>query len=219
MEYVNPETELFTKLADLARETQAYLIVGAKEKIPGSDENKFYNTALLLSPKGEKIGSYYKNNPVQFFDDGTPGNSFPVFDTELGKIGIAICYDMDFPYVFRNLVNNGAEILAVPTYDAMWWSELQHFQHSAMAPARAIEYRRWAIRAASSGISQIIDPFGRVKESLGVGLTGTISGEADAKSLLTFYASFGYLLAPFCLVFVVSYFVFELVFEVRKRGN
>ena len=218
MQYVNPDTELFTKLADLARESQAYLIVGAKEKIPGSDDNKFYNTALLLSPTGEKIGSYYKNNPVQFFDDGTPGNSFPVFDTELGKIGIAICYDMDFPYVFRNLVQNGAEILAVPTYDAMWWSELQHLQHSAMAPARAIEYRRWVVRAASSGISQVIDPFGRVKESLGVGLTGTISGEIEGRSSLTFYASFGYLLPPFCLVLVVGYFVFELIVEIRKRG-
>lgn len=219
MEYVDRDTELFDRLSNLAKETQAYLIVGAKEKNPKQEGNKFLNTALLLSPKGEKIGSYYKNNPVQFFDDGSPGDSFPVFDTELGKIGIAICYDMDFPYVFRNLVKNGAEILAVPTYDAMWWSQLQHLQHSAMAPARAIEYRRWVVRAASSGVSQIIDPFGRVKESLGVGLTGTISAEVERRSLLTFYASFGYLLAPFCLVLVVGYLGFELIVEVKKKAN
>lgn len=219
MEYVDRDTELFNQLSDLARKTQAYLIVGAKEKTHEKEENKFYNTALLLSPKGEKIGSYYKNNPVQFFNDGTPGDSFPVFETELGKIGIAICYDLDFPHVFRNLVKNGAEILAVPTYDAMWWSELQHLQHSAMAPARAIEYRRWVVRAASSGVSQIIDPFGRVTESLGVGLTGTISGEIERRSLLSFYASFGYLLAPFCLLVVMSYFGFELIVKVKKVFN
>ena len=88
-----------------------------------------------------------------------------------------------------------------------------------MAPARAIEYRRWVVRAASSGVSQIIDPFGRVKESLGVGLTGTISGEIEGRSLLTFYARFGYLLAPFCLILVLSYLGFESIFEVRKIVN
>ena len=106
-EYVDQGTELFPKLSQIAIDIQAYLIVGAQEKVPDSaNPNKFYNTALLLSPTGEKIGSYYKNNPVQFFDDGIPGKTFPVFDTEIGKIGIAICYDMDFSHVFLNLVRN-----------------------------------------------------------------------------------------------------------------
>ncbi|MGK7919761.1 MAG: apolipoprotein N-acyltransferase [Trichodesmium sp.] len=214
-QYVDPDTKLFKKLSQIAIDTQAYLIVGAQEKVPDS-ANSFYNTALLLSPTGEKIGSYYKNNPVQFFDDGIPGKTFPVFDTEIGKIGIAICYDMDFSHVFLNLVRNGAEILAVPTYDAMEWSEIQHLQHSAMAPARAIEHRRWVVRSASSGTSQIINPYGEIQQSLDVGLTGTISGKVEKRSPLTFYASFGYLLTPICLVLVISYLGYELVCYIKN---
>ncbi|MGB3510167.1 MAG: nitrilase-related carbon-nitrogen hydrolase [Microcoleaceae cyanobacterium] len=217
-EYVDAGTKLFKKLSQIAIDTQAYLIVGAQEKVPDAPQ-KFYNTALLLSPTGEKIGSYHKNNPVQFMDDGIPGKNFPVFDTEIGKIGIAICYDMDFSNVFLNLVRNGAEILAVPTYDAMEWSEIQHLQHSAMAPARAIEHRRWVIRATSSGISQIINPYGEIQASLDVGLTGTISGKIEKRSALTFYANFGYLLAPICLVIVISYLGYELVLDIKKTVN
>ncbi len=217
-EYIDPDTKLFKKLSQIAIDTQTYLIVGGQEKVPNSSKN-FYNTALLLSPTGEKIGSYYKNNPVQFFDDGTPGKTFPVFDTEIGKIGIAICYDMDFSHVFLNLVRNGAEILTVPTYDEMGWSEIQHLQHSAMAPTRAIEHRPWVVRAASSGISQIINPYGEIQQSLDVGLTGTISGKIDKRSPLTFYASFGYLLTPICLVLVISYLGYELVLDVKNTFN
>ncbi len=152
-------------------------------------------------------------------NDGIPGKNFPVFDTEIGKIGIAICYDMDFSYVVLNLVRNGAEILTVPTYDPMEWSEIQHLQHSAMAPARAIEHRRWVVRAASSGISQIINPYGEIKQSLDVGLTGTISGKIDKRSPLTFYASFGYLLTPICLLLVISYLGYELVLDIKNTLN
>ncbi len=215
-DYVDEETEIFKKLSQLAAETRAYLIVGAKERAIDRPDS-FYNTALLLSPDGKKIGSYYKNNTVQFFNDGIPGKNFPVFQTQWGKLGIAICYDMDFPHVFRNLVKNGAEILAVPTYDAMWWSSLQHQQHSAMAPARAVEYRRWMVRAASSGISQIIDPYGRVQNSLDVGLTGTVLGKIDVRSDLTFYARVGYLLPRLCLVVVLAYFGYELAIAFRQQ--
>lgn len=216
LKYVDPGTELFKKLSQIAIDTEAYLIVGAKEKAPNAPE-KFYNSALLLSPKGEKIGSYYKNNPVQFMDDGIPGKTFPVFDTEIGKIGIAICYDMDFSHVFLNLVRNGAEILTVPTYDAMEWSKIQHLQHSAMAPARAVENRRWVVRSTSSGISQIINPYGQIQASLDVGLTGTISGKIDKRSPLTFYARFGYLLTPICLLLFISYWGYELVLALKKN--
>ena len=88
-----------------------------------------------------------------------------------------------------------------------------------MAPARAIEHRRWVVRAASSGVSQIINPYGEIQESLDVGLTGTISGKIDKRSPLTFSAIFGYLLTPICLVLVISYLGYELVLDVQNTLN
>jgi apolipoprotein N-acyltransferase len=83
-----------------------------------------------------------------------------VFATGAGRVGVAICFDFDFAHTSRQLVWNGAELLVVPTYDAADWGAAQHLQHSAMTTARAVEHRRAVVRAASSGISQIVDPDG-----------------------------------------------------------
>ncbi|HIK12025.1 MAG TPA: hypothetical protein IGS52_17495 [Oscillatoriaceae cyanobacterium M33_DOE_052] len=217
-EFIDEDTETFQKLSQLAAQLNTHLIVSAKEKVP-EHPDKFYNTALLLAPNGKKIGSYYKNNPVQYFDDGTPGKKFPVFPTEIGKIGIAICYDMDFSHVLINLVKNGAEIIAIPTYDAMWWTPLQHLQHSAMAPARAIEHRRWIVRPTSSGISQIIDPYGRIQTSLPVGETGVISGLIDRRTDITLYNIIGYRIPQSCVFLVIMYLGIELLMAIKFRSK
>lgn len=61
------------------------------------------------------------------------------------------------------------------------------------------------MRSVNSGISQIINPYGKIQASLDVGLTGSISGKIEKRSLLTFSGSFGYLLTPICVVLVIGY--------------
>ncbi|MFQ5810810.1 MAG: apolipoprotein N-acyltransferase, partial [Armatimonadota bacterium] len=146
------------RLSAAAATSRVTLVIGCGERAGQADPEAFYNSALVIGPDGRVLGSYHKHHPVQFFNDGLPGRGFPTFATEAGQLGVAICYDMDVAPIFRTLVRHGAQVLAVPTYDAADWGRLQHAQHSAMAQARAVEVRRWVVRAASSGISQIIDP-------------------------------------------------------------
>ncbi|MFH0894996.1 MAG: nitrilase-related carbon-nitrogen hydrolase [Bacteroidota bacterium] len=178
----------------------------------------FYNTAYLLS-KGEIFGRYYKNNPVQFVNDGFPGNSFPVFQTDFCKAGILICYDMDYSYVSRNLTKNGAEILLIPTLDAMRWSETQHIQHSAMTSMRAVENGRFIARAASSGISQIIDPNGKLLFSIPIGKTDVVSGKIMPISDFTFYTLYGYLFPYLCifgsLILIIATLLSKKIFSTQ----
>jgi apolipoprotein N-acyltransferase len=143
-------------------------------------------------------------NPIQFFNDGDKGTEFSVFDTRLGVIGILICYDMDYSYVARGLVRSGAEMLVIPTYDALSWSALQHEQHSAMASMRAVENGRYLTRAASSGISMIIDPHGRRSDEIGIGDSAVSVGQVQALDSMTFYSRAGYLFPWFCAVAVLS---------------
>jgi predicted amidohydrolase len=99
-------------LCALARELDIYIVSGLAE----AAEGKFYNSAVFCGPEGY-IGTYRKlhlwNRENLFFEKGDLG--LPVFDTPLGRIGIAICYDGWFPETFRQLAMKGAELVCVPT--------------------------------------------------------------------------------------------------------
>jgi apolipoprotein N-acyltransferase len=221
MDYPLDDPRLLPRLSQAAREARAYLAVGCKERVPGGPEGAFHNATLVLDPGGNVIGSYHKRYPVQFFNDGVKGQSFPAFPTLFGRMGIAICYDLDFAPVSRKLVSNGAEFLVIPSYDAIWWGRNQHLQHSAMAPGRAVEHRRWVLRATSSGISQIIDPSGNVVESLGIGEEGVLVGEMAPGAGLTPYDRGGYLISHICLALTVAFLIVEAAGDLARwrRGR
>ncbi len=212
------DPELFGMLADCARRRAAYLVVGCKESIAGRDpEREFRNAALILSPDGEVVGSYYKHHPIQFFRDGVPGEGYPVFEAADARIGIAICYDFDFAHLSRGLVRNGAELLLVPTYDEIAWSELQHRQHSAMTRGRAVEHRRWVIRPTSSGETQIVDPYGTVCASVPIGGEGVALALVEPSQRLTLYDRVGFVVPYLCLFCAVAWIVLGLARLVRKE--
>ena len=96
----------------LAQELGIHLVAGITER----DGDALYNSALVTGPHGY-VGTYRKSHLWDrenlFFVKGNLG--FPVFDTALGKVGVAICYDGWFPETFRQLALRGAEIVCVPT--------------------------------------------------------------------------------------------------------
>ena len=96
----------------LARELGIHIVAGITER----EGDLLYNLALVTGPNGY-IGTYRKahlwGRENLFFAKGNLG--FPVFDTALGRIGVAICYDGWFPETFRQLALAGAEIVCVPT--------------------------------------------------------------------------------------------------------
>ena len=98
--------------AALAAELGIHLVAGIAEKAGGT----LYNAAVIVGPEGY-IGTYRKahlrDRENLFFARGDLG--FPVFDTALGKVGVAICYDGWFPETIRQLALGGAEIVCIPT--------------------------------------------------------------------------------------------------------
>lgn len=191
---VSASSPEMARLQALAREMDAALVVGCKGTAPGT----WRNIALVLGPDGEVLGDYTKHVPVQFFDDGVAGTGYPVFATPAGRLGACICYDLDFPWVTRGLVRAGAEILAVPTLDLERWGSLQHAQHTANARVRAVEHRRFVVRACSSGTSQVIAPDGRIVAAVGGMAPGAAVGKVAPVSARSPYDRAGWLLAPAC---------------------
>ena len=107
-----------------------------------------------------------------------------------------VCYDGLFTDHPRRLAALGAELILVPVMDAARWPDQELWQHADMAPLRSIELRRSTVRAASSGISQIIDPAGRVVASRNREEgPGIIAATVPMSSQTTLFVRGGYLFA------------------------
>ncbi len=149
-------------LAGSAREHQAYVCAAGDTRFPTSDSCPFDNVAWLIGPDGNVVARQLKAVPIPLFRDGNPARTQEVAATPYGRVSIYICYDGTFTDVPRRLVDLGAELLLAPVMDVQDWPAQERREHADLAIFRAIELRRCVVRAASSGISQVIDATGRV---------------------------------------------------------
>lgn len=104
--------------ADLAGELGVHLVLGTYER--GPERGVVYNAAVVLSPAGELLGVYRKTHPfgTERADGGgwtTPGEDILVVDTSLGRIGVIICFDGDYPELSRITALAGAELICRPS--------------------------------------------------------------------------------------------------------
>ncbi|MFH1724905.1 MAG: nitrilase-related carbon-nitrogen hydrolase [Elusimicrobiota bacterium] len=186
-------------LADKLRDSRSVAVIGAAA-FPEAKGDRMRNYSWVLAPGGASLGSYDKLHPVPYVEHNLPANPDPrPVDTPLGRLGLQICYDLDFEDGVRAMVRQGAQLLVVTNLDPMEWGAWEHAQHSAMSPARAVESGLWIARAASSGVSQIIDPLGRVRGSLPAGESGVLLGKVRLARAGTPYTAWGWLIAPLCL--------------------
>jgi apolipoprotein N-acyltransferase len=110
-------------------------------------------------------------------------------------IGVLICFESIFPDISRKLCKDGAGLLVNMSNDAWfktWSTPEQHLQFLCF---RAIETRRWVIRAVNHGISAIIDPHGRVVDRIGLLKEGMIVGDIQKIDYVSFYVRFGPIIA------------------------
>jgi len=99
-----------------------------------------------------------------------PGPPQPPLDLPLGpdrqvRLGILICFESTFPYLGRERVLAGADLLVVPTNDGWFGRSRAPGQHLLQAAMRALETRRPLVRAGNTGISAVIRPSGRISQA------------------------------------------------------
>lgn len=182
-------------LGELARLHRIHLLVGSVAE--RCDEKRCYNTSLLFGPDGHLLDFYRKIHLFdidipggpRFQESATiaPGNTPVVVSTELGKIGLSICYDLRFPLLYQRLVEMGAEILTVPSAFTLQTGK-DHWH--PLLRARAIEAQSYLLAPAqdgkhdtsglrhSYGHSLIADPWGTVLAECGDG-PGLCLAEVD----------------------------------------
>jgi apolipoprotein N-acyltransferase len=178
----------------------------------------YTNSAYLVTPEGVSPTRYDKVHLVPFgeyvprwarfaFTDSlvrevgafTPGETPLVLPARV-PIGVAICFEVVFPDLAAAEVRAGAELMTTLTNDGWYgfsWAPSQHFTQVRL---RAAETQRWFVRAALTGISGFIDPFGRVVASTGVGETGLLIEVVRPMCGLTPRARWGDWWAVLCAV-------------------
>ena len=149
-----PAQELFTRKA---REHGCYIVVPTY--LLDSKEKKLCsNAAILVGRKGEVMGTYRKIHLVVSLERGTmedgatPGNALPVFDCDFGKLGIQICYDMDFEDGWTELARKGAELIAWPTQSPQ----------TSQPAFRARAHRCYIVSSTWRHNASIFEPTGKI---------------------------------------------------------
>jgi apolipoprotein N-acyltransferase len=184
---------------DVARANHAMLLFGAEEQ-PNLRKPGYYNTAYLLDRDGRLLGTHRKNHPVHFFEDGWASRIARPIDSPVGRIGVAICFDMDYPDVARRLAAEGARVFLVPNMDPGYWGAVQRRGHRLMFEMRAAECGRWLARADVAGGTSVVDPFGRQVRHVSTSGPCSIDAVVGLESSTTPYVRGGWRFGQACLV-------------------
>jgi apolipoprotein N-acyltransferase len=230
--YLEQEPMLAAMLAGVAVRHHADLLIGG----PRFEDGHTYNAARLLTSAGRNGGHYDKRRlvlfaeekPMRFAAAADPNESPEEFTPGTGAsvlrsfvpIGVSICHEIVHPDLTRASVRDGAEMLVNIANDG-WLDGGYGFagpQHLAMAVFRAVETRRWLVRAATTGTSAVIDPYGTIVAAQAPGTAGVVRAGVAGRRTVTPYVRFGDAFALACTGLVASWFLTRALARLRRRA-
>jgi apolipoprotein N-acyltransferase len=198
----------------LARQAKVPFLVGSDQIGREAGGFKYYNSAFLVQADGTSGAAYRKMHLVPFGEyvplkrvlffaaplveavsDFSAGADAVLLPVGTHTISTSICYEVVYPALVRRFVTGGSEMLTTITNDAWFGPTSAPYQHFEQASMRAIEEGRYMVRAANTGISGIVDPYGRVLERTDIYQAAVVVGEARFLRSSTFYARHGDILA------------------------
>ncbi len=207
----------------MARDAGAYAVVGSVN-FADPEHRQPKNTAMVLDPQGRVVLAYDKIHlvpfgeyvPVWAFPDlvgkitheagnFVPGSSYRAAETSEGAMSLFICYESIFPQLVRRLVPEGPAVLVNISNDAWFGDTAAAAQHLEKARLRAIENRRYLLRATNDGITCIIDPYGRIIARIPRHEFAVLTGRFDFVAGKTFYTRHGDVFAWACVAIVAAF--------------
>ena len=231
--YLNHDPEFRARAIRIAQRTQSYFLLGIVDWRKQPDGKMApYNSAAMLDPSGSVIAQYDKIHLVPFGEyvpfpkvfffvdrltaeagDFRSGNVRTLETLHRGKAGTYICYEAIFPAEVRQFVKRGAEALINISNDGWFGRTSAPDQHLNIARVRAVEERRWLLRATNNGHTVVVDPYGRIVGRIPPDQRAVLAGSFDFVSRRTIYARFGDWWAWLCVLVVFA----ASAFAMRKR--
>lgn len=174
-----PSDGLFSDLAQLALRSRSWLVAGAYNKryAPGG-KLRCYNSAVVYNRSGQLCAVYDKIHLAGAENDFlTPGSRIVTVDTDMGRMGLAVCYDMQFPDVCRGCKDAGAEFMAVPTWGWEHDYGMARVQETGLPLAIAMAVPYWMPIQGKRSPSELIDGDGRILAAAGCEAAQLLIGE------------------------------------------
>jgi apolipoprotein N-acyltransferase len=240
--YFEQDPRFKRSMADVAPAEQAPLVVNGIGSDFDREDGKWrdYVSAMVFDSGGKEVGRYDKIHLVPYGEyipfarlfsfahkltgkvsAFTPGDDRKVFHLADGKgamhrYGIFICYEAVFADEVRQFARNGAEVFVNLSDDGWYGDTSAPWQHLNMTRMRAIENRRWILRATNNGVTAAIDPYGRVRQSIPRHKEDALPAEFGYRDDTTFYTGHGDVFAWLCALLSLGMFAWSAQRQ-RKR--
>lgn len=230
-----PETSLpgvITDAPSLTHDIQAAaaglhtpILIGSMAR----EGQRYYNSAFLIGADGQMLGRYDKMHLVPFgeylplrpilgwinkfvpLEDFTSGQTYKIFSIapSKAKFAVLICFEDTLGYLYRHFAQAGADFFVNMTNDA-WFSDTKApFLHLQAAVFGCVENHRSLVRAANTGVSALVDPWGRIMATVANGqgkeifVEGAAWGSLPLNHEKTFYTKYGDIFIIFCFLCIL----------------
>jgi apolipoprotein N-acyltransferase len=228
-------------MALIAQGANAPLIaggIGVYNPSPTEQVVDYYNSAMVIASDGQGVGRYDKIHLVPFgeyipfqqylsfahkltgrvssFSRGTERKTFRLNGH---RYGVFICYEAVFADEVRHFAELGAEVLVNISDDGWYGDTSAPWQHLNMARMRAIENRRWILRATNNGVTAAIDPYGRVRQSIPRHQVDALPAQYGFRDDITFYSAHGDVFALLCVLLSIIVLVWALKMQIRQIAS
>jgi apolipoprotein N-acyltransferase len=223
--FFESDTRFEQSMTSLAEAERAPLIVGGIGADYSQDQQQWldYNSAMVISPDGNRVGRYDKIHLVPFGEyipfqhyltfahkltgrvsSFSRGDDRKVFRLNGHRYGVFICYEAVFADEVRHFAQLGAEVLVNVSDDGWYGDTSAPWQHLNMARMRAIENRRWLLRDTNNGVTAAIDPYGRVRQSIPRHQADALPAQYGFRDDITFYTAHGDVFAWLCALLALG---------------
>ena len=235
--YFGINIDLSLKVLNIAKHNDIYLIFGSPGLEYHDSKPRYYNWALLASPRGRITGVYAKEHLVPF-GEYVPLNKLLFFVHRLAegvgdfvageknqklfgvdgkKIGALICYEVIFPELASNRRRLGGNMLVNISNDAWFGNTSAPYQHLEMAQARAIETRLPVVRSTNTGISAFISATGRTHGIIELNRTGYRIDNVKIANLNSLYLAVRDTVAWMCVICSIVVLLYTLYDRIRQK--
>lgn len=234
---------LEARLDQAARSEKRTYMVGTLDWNGYGKEQVLYNAVTAVGPDGRSLGFDYKRHLVPFGEyvpfrsllpaslmegmglvnvlgvDYAPGTDVHLFELPYARIGVGVCFDGIFPDAMRPAARAGATVLALVTNDAWYKDTTAPRVLHAQAVLRAVENRRYVMRAANTGISSVIDAHGNPHAVTPVFQDAAVTAEVAPLTETTLYTRFGDVLPAAGLVALIGGLALGWIRERLKKPS
>ena len=228
-----------TAISEMARRAGTWVVTGSIGTAPATKSGAhelIFNSAVIVSPRGEWTGRYNKVHLVPFgeylpfpslfsFAGGLskevgefePGGSRVPLDATNEKLGVFICYESVFPDDVRQFASQGAQVFVNISNDGWYGDSGAWSQHVNQTRMRAVENERWVLSAANTGLTGSIDPYGRMVVRAPRKDRTTLVAPYALSYVTTFYSRHGDWFAMLCAIISLGALVERFAFSKNRK--